>query len=59
MVIVNFPIEIAASYYENVNEDSMGLTNILIKEEIWKELYKITTKEQQSTMKVALNNVSS
>ena len=41
MVIENFPIEmieIAASYNENVNEDSMGLTNILIKEEIWKEL---------------------
>jgi hypothetical protein len=58
---VNFPIEIieiAASYNENLNEDSMGLTNILIKGEIWKGLHKVTTKELQSTLKVALNKVS-
>ena len=61
MVIVNFPIEmieIAASYDENVNEDSLGLTNILIKGEMWKELDKVTTKELQSTLKVALNKIS-
>jgi pyoverdine/dityrosine biosynthesis protein Dit1 len=41
-----------------MNEDSMRLTNILIKEEIKKELYKVNTKELQSTQKIALNKVS-
>jgi hypothetical protein len=62
MVYVNFPIEIieiAASRDENVNEDSLGLTNILIKGEMWKELDKVTTTELQSTLKVTLNKVSS
>jgi hypothetical protein len=48
-----------ASNEKNVNEDSLGLTNIHIKGEIWKELAKVTTKELQSTLKVALNKVSS
>jgi hypothetical protein len=50
--------EIVALYNEIVNKDSMGLTNILIMKEMWKELYKVTTKELQSTLKVALNKVS-
>jgi hypothetical protein len=62
MVIVNCPnemIEIAASYDETMIEDSLGLTNIHIKGEMWKELNKVTTKELKSTLKVALNKVSS
>ena len=54
MVIVNFPIkmiEIAATFNENVNEDYMDLTNMLIQGEIWRDL--------QSTLKVALKKVSS
>jgi hypothetical protein len=54
MLIVNFPIniiEIAASYDENVNKNSMDLTNIL---RMWKKLDKVTTKELHSTLKVVL-----
>ena len=62
MVIVNFPcemIEIAASYDEGVNEDSRGLTHVLTKGEEWMEVGKVTTKLLQSTLKIALNKVSS
>ena len=61
MVIVNFPsemIEIATSYDENVNKDSLGLTHILTKGEIWTEMEKVNTKELQRTLKVALNKIS-
>jgi hypothetical protein len=44
MVIVKFPSEmmvIAASYEENVDEDSMGLTNTSIKGEVWRKPTKV------------------
>ena len=62
MVIVNFPsekMEIAASYDESVNEDSMGFTHILLKGEEWMEMVKVTTKLLQGTLKVALNKITS
>jgi hypothetical protein len=62
MVIVSFPvelIEISASYNENVNKESMGLTNILIKGKIWKELDKVITKQLKIILKVTLKKVSS
>ena len=62
IVIVNFPsemMEIAASYDENVNRDSMGLTHILMRGEEWMEIGKATTKMLQGTLKVALNKISS
>jgi hypothetical protein len=40
-------------------KDPLGLTNILIMGEMWNELDKVTTKELQSTLMVALNKVSS
>jgi hypothetical protein len=46
-------VEIAATYNENVNNDSEGLKYILIKGEEWREMDKITTKELQRTLKVA------
>ena len=61
MVIVNFPsemIEIASCYDECVNKDSLGLTHTLNKEEIWIEIEKLTTKELQSILKVALSRIS-
>ena len=36
----------------------MSLTNLVFKGEMWKELDKVTTKELQCTLKVALNKVS-
>ena len=56
MIIVNIQsemVEIAATFNENVNNDSEGLKYILIKGEEWVELDKITTKELQRTLKVA------
>ena len=61
MVIVNFPsemMEIAASYDENVNKDSLGLTHTLIKGEEWMEIGKVTTKVLQSTLKIITNKIS-
>ena len=61
MVIANFPaqmIEIAAAYDPDVNNDSLGLTHILMKGETWKEIDKITTRELQTTLKLALNKTS-
>jgi hypothetical protein len=61
MVKVNFPsemIEIAASYNESMNNDSLGLTCILIKAEARTEIDKVTTKELQSALKVAQNKIS-
>ena len=52
-------MEIAASYDEGVNEDSRGLTSMLLREEEWMEVGKVTTKLLQSTLKIALNKVSS
>jgi hypothetical protein len=54
MVIVNIQsemVEIAATYNENENNDSMGLRYILTKGGKWMELNKITTKELQRTLK--------
>jgi hypothetical protein len=61
MVIVNFPVELiemASSYDEDVNAASEGITHILIKEETWKELEKITTKEIQKLLKEAMNKIT-
>jgi hypothetical protein len=35
-------MEIAASYDESVNDDSLGLSHILTKGEIWMEMEKVT-----------------
>jgi zinc-binding in reverse transcriptase len=62
MVTVNFPvemIEIAGTYDENVNRDSMGLSHILMRNGNWKEIDKITTKELQWTLKSALGKIES
>jgi hypothetical protein len=62
MVVVNIPsemMEIAASYDETVNNDSMGLTHILTKLGMWMDKDKMTTKELQITLKIALSKTSS
>jgi hypothetical protein len=59
MIIVNIQselVELAASYNEDVNDDSVGLKYILIKGNEWMEINKITTKELQRTLKVAKRN---
>ena len=41
MILVNFQsevMEIAATYNETVNDDSLGLTHILVKGEVWMEM---------------------
>jgi hypothetical protein len=45
-------------YDENVNNDSLDLTHMHTKGEVWVEMERVTTKELQSTIKVALNNIS-
>jgi hypothetical protein len=52
-------IDIAALYNENINIASSSLAHILVKGEKWKELPIVTSKEMQSTLKVALNKLSS
>jgi hypothetical protein len=61
MVMVNIPsdmIEMAANYNENINDDSNDLKYIIIKGEEWMEIGKISTKELQRTLKVALKKIS-
>jgi hypothetical protein len=50
-------VEMAGTYDENVNDDSVGLKYILIKGDEWMEINKITTKELQRTLKVAKKNI--
>jgi hypothetical protein len=52
-------MEIMASYNENVNDDSLGLTHTLTKGEVWIEMERETTKVLQITLKVAVNKMSS
>jgi hypothetical protein len=61
MVIVTIQsemVELASTYNENVNNDSVGLKHIIIKGEGWMETSKISTKELQRTLKVAKRKVS-
>jgi hypothetical protein len=51
-------IEMAANYNENINNNSVGMKNILMKGEEWMELNRISTKELQRTLKVAKNKIS-
>ena len=46
-------IEMATTFDENVNNDSVGTKYILLKGEEWMEIDKITTKELQRTLKAA------
>jgi hypothetical protein len=50
-------VEFVAFYDENTNDDSLGLTHIITKREVWMEIEKITTKDLQNTLKVAINKV--
>ena len=61
MIIVNIQsemVEMAASYNENVNNDTGGLKYILTKGEDWVEMNEITTKELQRTLKAAKKDLS-
>jgi hypothetical protein len=61
MVIVNIQsemIELASTYNENVNNDSVGLKHIIIKGKEWMETSEISTKELQRTLKVAKSKIS-
>ena len=61
MVIVNIQsemVELASTYNENVNNDSVGLKHIIIKGEEWMETSEISTKELQRTLKVAKSKVT-
>ena len=52
MVIVNFQaelIEMTSSYDEDVNEDSGGLTHIIIKEGTWTELKNNNKRNSKMT----------
>ena len=62
MVVINLPaglIEYAASYNENVNDDTNDLSHLILSNGGWKELNKVTTKELQCELKNALGKVSS
>jgi exo-beta-1,3-glucanase (GH17 family) len=61
MVIVNIQsemVEMAPTYNENINNDSVSLKYILIKGDELMEINKITTNELQRTLKVAKNKIS-
>jgi hypothetical protein len=61
MIIVNIQsemVELATTYNENINNDSVSLKYILLKGEEWMEINNITTKELQRTLKVAKNRIS-
>ena len=48
MVVVNLPvglIEYAASYTEDINDDTNDLSHLLLSDGRWKELRKVKTKE--------------
>jgi hypothetical protein len=48
-------MEIVASYDDNVNDISLGLTHLLTKGEVWMEMKKVKSKELQITMRVSKN----
>ena len=51
-------IEIASTYNEDENEDPDEMTHILVKDETWKELKNITTREIQKLLKLAMNKTT-
>ena len=62
MVVINLPvglIEYVASYNEDINDDTNGLSHLFLSDGRWKELNKVTTKELQCMLKTALGKVSS
>ena len=61
MIIVNIQsemVELATTYNEYINNDSVSLKYILLKGEEWREINNITTKDLQRTLKVAKNRIS-
>ena len=51
-------IEIASTYNEDENEDSDEMTHMLVRDETWKELKDITTREIQKLLKLAMNKTT-
>ena len=51
-------VELANSFDENANDDSLGLTHVPMGYGTWLNLDIITTKQYQNILKVVLNKIT-